>query len=156
MAKRIKFVLLCKYIQNVKHIKMKRKEIIQKSTQDFVKWEPLLQRVNVNTVSKADFNSLSNVFYNYENFLKAKDSFLCIGDIKPEVAQKTIKNSLVHKLSNNVHIEVDGTKVILSGVVNSYYKKNEAEKMALNEDGVLKVENHLIIEYDYSLLDYVY
>ncbi|MEO8763033.1 MAG: BON domain-containing protein [Ginsengibacter sp.] len=54
---------------------------------------------------------------------------------------------------DDIDVEVSGTTVTLSGTVTSWYQKNEAEKIAWNAPGVWSVNNELIVEYDYALMD---
>jgi osmotically-inducible protein OsmY len=50
-------------------------------------------------------------------------------------------------------VEVEGHTAILSGVVDSWYQKNEAGKIAFKAPGVWAVDNELIVDYDYALMD---
>lgn len=45
-----------------------------------------------------------------------------------------------------ITVAVDGNKVTLSGIVNSLYQKDEAEKITWNGAGVWTVENNLVVE----------
>lgn len=54
---------------------------------------------------------------------------------------------------NDIQVIVSGTKVTLRGDVNSWYEKDEAARIAWNAPGVLKVDNELVVEYNYSLAD---
>ena len=131
---------------------MKRNE----KAQHFVKWLPLFQRKKKQMISGIGFGFTTSIFDGYDEFLVTKHSALSIGTIKIKVKEKEMKNSLFSKLSADIHVKVTATKVTLSGIVNSFYSKNEAEKMAWKEKGICKVENQLIIVYDNSLIDYVY
>lgn len=53
----------------------------------------------------------------------------------------------------DIHVKVDGTKVTLTGNVESWYQKEEAGRIAWNAPGVVTVDNELLVEYDYSLVD---
>jgi|688.fasta_scaffold02793_24 osmotically-inducible protein OsmY len=55
--------------------------------------------------------------------------------------------------TKNIDVNVNGTKVTLSGSVNSWYQKDEAERIAWNTPGIWSVDNKLTVEYDYSLVD---
>jgi osmotically-inducible protein OsmY len=46
-----------------------------------------------------------------------------------------------------IDVKVAGHKVTLNGTVNSWYQKQEAEKLAWNTPGVWNVENELLVEY---------
>lgn len=54
---------------------------------------------------------------------------------------------------NDINVKVVGHKATLSGTVNSWYQKNEAGRIALNAPGVWSVDNELVVDYDYSLMD---
>ena len=49
----------------------------------------------------------------------------------------------------NIHVKVAGNKVTLTGEVDSFYQKDEAERIAWNAPGVWVVDNELAIAYDY-------
>ncbi len=73
--------------------------------------------------------------------------------LKNELEKKLIEKALHrHSLlnANNIHVDVSGTKVILTGKVNSMYQKDEAGKIAWKTPGVWSVENNLVVEYDYE------
>lgn len=55
--------------------------------------------------------------------------------------------------SENIEVKVNGTKVILSGTVTSWYEKEEAERVAWNTKGIWSVDNQLVVDYDYFLMD---
>ncbi len=80
--------------------------------------------------------------------------------IKAESRDKIEKTKIIEALNRNwsintknIDVNVNGTKVTLSGSVNSWYQKDEAERIAWNTPGIWSVENKLIVEYDYSLVD---
>jgi osmotically-inducible protein OsmY len=75
---------------------------------------------------------------------------------KDAIEKKDIEKALARNWSINskdIHVSVSGTKVTLSGTVNSWYQKDEAGRIAWNTPGVWSVENELAIEYDYSYVD---
>ena len=49
--------------------------------------------------------------------------------------------------ARNIHVDVDGHTVTLTGTVHSLNEKDEARKAAFYAPGVTKVENKLRIEY---------
>jgi osmotically-inducible protein OsmY len=55
--------------------------------------------------------------------------------------------------AEDIQVEVSGTKVTLSGTVLSWYQRDEAEKIAWNAPGVWTVDNQLVVDYEYSLVD---
>lgn len=52
-----------------------------------------------------------------------------------------------------IQVEVDGHKVKLTGTVDSWYQKEEAGRIAWNASGVWTVDNEIVIDYEYALLD---
>ena len=73
-----------------------------------------------------------------------------------EIEKMGIESALARNWSikeQNIHVKVDGTKVTLTGDVDSWYQKEEAGRIAWNAPGVVTVDNELLVEYDYSLVD---
>jgi hypothetical protein len=54
---------------------------------------------------------------------------------------------------DDITVEVSGTTVTLTGTVDSWYQRDEAEKIAWNAPGVWAVANELVVDYDYALMD---
>jgi osmotically-inducible protein OsmY len=50
---------------------------------------------------------------------------------------------------NEINVEVSGNKVTLTGMVESLYQKDEAERIAWNAPGVCSMDNKLVVGYDY-------
>ena len=72
------------------------------------------------------------------------------------IEKKEIEKALARNWSINskdINVIVSGTKVKLTGTVNSWYQKDEAGRIAWNTPGVWSVDNELAIEYDYSYVD---
>ncbi|MEO5977799.1 MAG: BON domain-containing protein [Chryseolinea sp.] len=77
-------------------------------------------------------------------------------ELKDKIEQREIENALSRSWSINsedIEVSVVGTKVILNGTVNSWYEKDEAAKIAWKAPGVWSVENDLVVEYDYSMVE---
>ena len=55
--------------------------------------------------------------------------------------------------NNDIHVKVNDHKATLTGSVGSIYQKEEAGRIAWNAQGVYQVDNELVVEYDYSLVD---
>ncbi|MEO6284102.1 MAG: BON domain-containing protein [Dyadobacter sp.] len=73
-----------------------------------------------------------------------------------EIEKMGIESALARNWSikeQDIHVKVDGTKVTLTGDVDSWYQKEEAGRVAWNAPGVVTVNNELVVEYDYSLVD---
>lgn len=72
---------------------------------------------------------------------------------KDVIEKKEVEKALARNWSINtqdVTVEVSGTKVTLNGTVNSWYQKDEAGRIAWNTPGIWSVDNQLVVEYDYS------
>ena len=48
---------------------------------------------------------------------------------------------------SDIQVKVSGHKVTLKGVVDSWYQKDEAGRIAYNAPGVWSVENELLVDY---------
>jgi len=65
---------------------------------------------------------------------------------KADIEQAIQRNWAMN--SQDVQVYVSGNKVILNGIVHSFYQKEEAERMAWNAPGVRSVNNELVIDYN--------
>jgi len=71
-----------------------------------------------------------------------------------EIEKNEVKSALQRNWSlseQDIHVKASGTKITLTGTVNSLYQKDEAERIAFNAPGVWSVDNELTIEYNYAL-----
>jgi len=80
--------------------------------------------------------------------------------IKPElhdaIEQRDVEDALARSWFTDDHdikVEVSGTTVTLSGDVRSWYQKEEAARIAWNTPGIWKVNNELVVNYDFILVD---
>ncbi len=65
------------------------------------------------------------------------------------IEKRDIENALRRNWSINadhVQVAVEGSKVTLSGTVDAWYQRNEAERIAWNAPGVKTVNNNLVVE----------
>jgi osmotically-inducible protein OsmY len=76
--------------------------------------------------------------------------------IKSETANTIEKEVIEHHLrrswalnADNIRVEVNGTKVTLTGTVDSLYQKEEAGRIAWNTPGIWNLENNLNVHYKY-------
>ncbi len=115
-------------------------------------WVTLEGEVNWDFQRRATKNSVANLIgvKGVTNNIK----------IKSETQDAIEKTAIERALSSNwavnrsdINVAVSGNKVTLTGTVNSWYEKDEAERIAFNAPGVWFVDNELTIEYDYALID---
>ncbi len=72
------------------------------------------------------------------------------------IEQKDIENAITRNWSMtdaNITVKVSGSWVTLTGIVDSWYQKEEAGRIAWKAPGVEMVVNDLVVEYDYALID---
>jgi osmotically-inducible protein OsmY len=80
--------------------------------------------------------------------------------IKEQTRDTVEKHAIEGALARNwtvndqdIQVKVAGNKVTLNGVVNSWFQKEEAERIAWNAPGIWSVDNLLAVEYALSLID---
>jgi osmotically-inducible protein OsmY len=80
--------------------------------------------------------------------------------IKSTAEEKVEKAAIESALKRNwsiydtdIDVKVTGHKATLTGTVDSLYQKEEAGRIAYNAHGVWSVENELIVDYNYALMD---
>ncbi|MFP5042188.1 BON domain-containing protein [Parasediminibacterium sp. JCM 36343] len=72
------------------------------------------------------------------------------------ICKAAIEHALKRNASmydNHIKVEVIGNKAIISGVVESLFKKEEAGRVAWNTPGVQTVDNKLIVDETQVLTD---
>lgn len=87
---------------------------------------------------------------NIAGVTKIKNLIVIRAETQDEVEKKHLENALKLNWSmddQDVRVSVSGKKVTLNGVVNSYYQKEEAERIAWQAPGVNTVVNELAIEF---------
>jgi osmotically-inducible protein OsmY len=55
--------------------------------------------------------------------------------------------------NSDINVSVSGTTVTLTGMVNSWYQKEEAGRIAWNTPGIWHVNNELEVDYYYAFVD---
>lgn len=74
---------------------------------------------------------------------------------KDAIEKKDIEDALKRNWSiddEDIDVDVADHKVTLTGVVDSWYQKDEAGRIAWNAPGVWSVDNELTVDYQYALL----
>jgi osmotically-inducible protein OsmY len=51
---------------------------------------------------------------------------------------------------SDIHVDVTGSTVTLTGTVTSWYQKDEASKIAWKTPGIWHVNNELVVDYAYT------
>jgi len=77
-------------------------------------------------------------------------------DPEDKIVQKDIESALERNWSlsdREITVKVSGTKVTLTGRVDSWYQKSEAARIAWKARGVWSVENDLVVDYAYELAE---
>ena len=75
-----------------------------------------------------------------------------------EIEKKDIENALGRNWSmddSDIQVRVSGHKVTLKGIVDSWYQKDEAGRIAWNAPGVWNVDNELKVEYSDDLVNII-
>jgi len=77
-------------------------------------------------------------------------------NIQEKIEKKNIEDALKRNWSlsaQDISVKVNGTEVILTGTVESWYQRSEAARIAWMVRGVWSVENDLVVDYAYELAD---
>ena len=72
-------------------------------------------------------------------------------ETRDDIEKKDIESALMRNWSiddDDIRVKVSGNRVTLNGTVNSFYQRDEAERIAWNAPGVSTVDNELVIDYD--------
>lgn len=69
---------------------------------------------------------------------------------KMDIEQALIRNWSIDE--RDVQVKVAGSKVMLSGRVNSIYQRDEAGRIAWNAPGVQTVDNELVVDYSFDMV----
>lgn len=68
-------------------------------------------------------------------------------ELEKEIVEKALRRSWILDV-DNIKVRVDGKTIFLSGIVDSLFQKEEAERIAWNTPGVWYVDNELLVEFD--------
>ncbi len=134
-----------------------------------LKWNLLVPEEKVKIKVENGWITLEGEFeWNYQkNAAKDVISNLSgVTGVTNRITIKTLSNDQVEKrdieraIARNwslsgldIKVKVAGNVVTLEGKVDSWYQKEEAQKLANNASGVWEVKNELIIDYDFAFID---
>lgn len=68
-------------------------------------------------------------------------------ELRQEMVEKALQRSWLLEV-DNIRVRVDGRTIVLSGIVDSLFQKEEAERIAWNTPGVWYVDNEILVEFD--------
>jgi osmotically-inducible protein OsmY len=94
--------------------------------------------------------AVSNAIKNFTGVIGITNSIVIKSDVSDKIEKITIEKALSRNWSindNDITVSVKANEVTLSGVVDSYYQKDEAERIAWNALGVWSVNNELAVGY---------
>jgi osmotically-inducible protein OsmY len=77
-------------------------------------------------------------------------------DVHNAIEKKDVEKALARSWAFNakdISVKVNGTSVTLTGEVSSIYQKEEAGRVAWKTPGIWSVENNLVVEYDYAMME---
>ncbi|MBC6110971.1 BON domain-containing protein [Pedobacter fastidiosus] len=84
------------------------------------------------------------------------NSIKIASEVKDAVEKGDIERAIARNWSINdqdIHVNVSGNRVTLSGEVSSLFQKDEAQRIAWNAPGVWYVDNEISVQYDYLMTD---
>ena len=115
-------------------------------------WVTLEGELEYNYQSEAARDAVKNLLgvIGVSNNIKIKDETMEAIE-KADIESALRRNWSIY--DNDITVKVSGHKATLSGKVDSWYQKNEAGRIAINAPGVWSVDNELVIDYDYALID---
>jgi osmotically-inducible protein OsmY len=115
-------------------------------------WVTLEGELEYNYQSEAARDAVKNLLgvTGVSNNIKIKSTTMEVVE-KADIESALRRNWSIY--DNDIDVKVSGHKATLSGTVDSWYQKEEAGRIAFNAPGVWSVDNELIVDYDYSLMD---
>jgi osmotically-inducible protein OsmY len=134
---------------------------IAKRVADIFEWDPLIphNRIEV-TVENGAVKLVGKVDWNYQRDLAVEDAAKITGvtriDNRLEVTSPVTTSDIRHRIeqaferqadleAERISVEAHGGKVILSGSVSSWNKRNSAERAAWAAPGVTQIEDKLVV-----------
>ena len=115
-------------------------------------WVTLEGELEWNSQKEAATNAVKNLL----GVTGVSNSITIKSDAMETIEKADIESALKRNWSiydKDITVKVSGHKATLSGTVDSWYQRNEAGKIAFNAPGVWTVNNELIVDYEYELMD---
>jgi osmotically-inducible protein OsmY len=84
------------------------------------------------------------------------DNIKIKSESKSIIHQKEVQEAIARSWSvddTDIEVVVEGTTVTLTGTVDSWYQKDEAERIAWNTPGIWHVKNELSVDYYANLIE---
>ena len=109
-------------------------------------WVTLEGELNWNYQREAAKNAVKNL----EGVKGFSSKIIIKSDKTDKVEKEAIENALARNWSindNDLQVNVNANEVTLAGMVDSYYQKDEAERIAWKAPGVSAVNNELSVGY---------
>ncbi|MBC7488595.1 MAG: BON domain-containing protein [Cytophagaceae bacterium] len=128
---------------------MKSNETLQKDVQDAIKWEPLLKAAEIGVIAQDGVITLTGTVNSYSKKIEAESAARNVAEVKAVVEK--IEINFGNSWSKNDN-EI-ATEVTLTGTLKSLYQKTEAARITWNALDVWDVDNELVVEYDYSIVE---
>jgi osmotically-inducible protein OsmY len=115
-------------------------------------WITLEGELQLNSQKEAATSAVKNLLgvIGVSNNIKVKSQ------TEDSIEKADIQSALKRNWSiynKNIDVSVSGHKATLTGTVDSFYQKTEAGRIAYNAPGVWTVDNELVVDYDYALMD---
>lgn len=135
---------------------------IAKRVADILEWDPLVPRGLDVTVEDGVVKLTGTVDWHYQKELAFEDVSKISGvvridngiEVKPPLSTVDVRKRIEQAFERSadleaeaIHVQTKGGKVILSGKVSSWNKRNVAERAAWAAPGVTEIEDELIVAW---------
>jgi osmotically-inducible protein OsmY len=110
-------------------------------------WVTVQGTVTWNYQKEAAITAIKNLL----GVIGVTNNILIKSESKDKIEKSAIENALARNWSiddEDIDVQVKANEVTLSGTVDSYYEKDEAERIAWNAPGVTSVNNELALSYE--------
>jgi len=137
---------------------------IRKAVMDVIKWNSSIEESKIKVEVKNGWVSLEGeVPWEYQrsrarqiaenlsgvvgvtNLLEVVSTFATSGEVKEKIDSALKRNYYLN--TNNIEVQVEASKVLLTGKVHTLAEKKEAETAAWSAPGISEVVNELVVSY---------